>query len=91
MTNRLVQPPPPPVLQLPAGLAALQLPACRAARPLSAGNAGMAAGGSREAFTEKLLRVTVGPGDGGGKRCYKLQGVPAAEIWDAVCLHLYFE
>lgn len=73
--NELPVPPPRPALQLPAGPAVLQLPAGPAARPLSAGNAGMAAGGSRQeaaaavriSMPEKLLRVTVGQGDGGGE------------------------
>lgn len=65
----------PAVLHLPAGPAVLQLPAGPAARPLSAGNAGMAAGGSTQKaaaavgipMPEKLRRVTVGQGDGGGE------------------------
>lgn len=73
--NELPVPPPRPALQLPAGPAVLQLPAGPAARPLSAGNAGMAAGGSTQKaaaavgipMPEKLRRVTVGQGDGGGE------------------------
>lgn len=73
--NELPVPPPRPALQLPAGPAVLQLPAGPAARPLSAGNAGMAAGGSTQKaaaavgspMPEKLWRVTVGQGDGGGE------------------------